>query len=75
MGNTKETKSAYLHMRVHPSLRDRIQAEARARLIDTSALVSLVLGEWLDANARAPRRLVNGSEPVDVRPPEETARE
>lgn len=66
MGNTKETKSAYLHMRVHPSLRDRLHAEARARLIDTSALVSLVLGEWLEKNARVPQRLVNDGDPADV---------
>lgn len=45
-------KSDYLHMRIDPDLKSEIKAEAARRHIDTSALVSLVMTEWLERNRR-----------------------
>lgn len=45
-------KSDYLHMRVDPELKAKLQAAARRRHIDTSALVSLVLAEFVSRDER-----------------------
>ncbi len=70
-------KSAYLHMRVTPELKDAVHAAAKARFIDVSALVSLVLADWLERTAKARVELSEGRATeeeippaaVDVRPP------
>lgn len=43
-------KSDYLHMRIDPELKKEIRDEAKRRHIDASALVSLVMTEWLERN-------------------------
>lgn len=45
-------KSSYLHMRIDPELKQEIKDEAKRRHIDSSALVSLVVTEWLERNRR-----------------------
>lgn len=47
-------KSDYLHMRIDPELKAEIRSEARRRHIDASALVALVMTEWLERNRKAP---------------------
>lgn len=50
-------KSEYLHMRIDEDLKAAIRREARRRHIDASALVSLVLGEWIARNGKKPVEL------------------
>lgn len=45
-------KSDTLHMRIDPELKTSLRREARRRSIDVSALVSLVMSEWLARNGR-----------------------
>jgi antitoxin component of RelBE/YafQ-DinJ toxin-antitoxin module len=45
-------KSDYLHMRIDPELKAEIRNEAKRRHIDASALVSLVMTEWLEKNRK-----------------------
>lgn len=45
-------KSEYMHMRVDPALKAMIREEAKKRHVDSSALVSLILSEWLARNAK-----------------------
>lgn len=45
-------KSDYIHMRCDPELKAEIRREAKRRHIDSSALVSLVMAEWLERNRR-----------------------
>lgn len=48
-------KAAHLHMRLEQDLKDRISREARRMNIDVSALVSLVLSDWLEKREPPPK--------------------
>lgn len=63
------SKSDSIHMRIAPELKERLSKAARARFIDVSALVTLILGSWLEANDRRPIDAVAPQSDPDVSPP------
>lgn len=54
-------KSEHLHMRVAPELKERLTNEAKRMHVDVSALVSMVLSDWLEKR-QPPPQASNGNE-------------
>lgn len=54
-------KSANVHMRMTPALKENLLAESKRMNIDLSALISMVMSEWLEG--RRPPSNVTTTQP------------
>jgi antitoxin component of RelBE/YafQ-DinJ toxin-antitoxin module len=67
-------KSDTLHMRIDPELKQKLREEARRRHVDTSALVSIVMTQWLAKHGGKPIASTDVTDiDIDVRPTPDNA--
>lgn len=57
-----DTKSAQVHMRIHPKILHRLRIAATERGLSVSSLIALVCSDWLAADDR--RRALLSTVPI-----------
>lgn len=65
-------KSAHVHMRMTPALKESLEQQAKRMHIDLSALISMVLSEWLETRKPAPKNGTTTNEPHEAAAREDT---